>query len=267
MAVITEAYLRINYKKGQDKTFNYKKGDIITPSARQYLSDIGVKLISDQAGESLIESQKKSNLDIEKVDNSNQVQQNNVYKYICYETGAHFIEKPEHMTQIIGNQLVAKNHERIVFRGKIDLLLAKIIEMIQLYQKNDKEDLLKDLKELLEWLKKIQRAEILDEPIEQLSFMGLDESSQKKISHNPQKHFGVNHLFDINENTHEVAVKLNVLRAESRTLEIAALDAFYKQRKVERPDLLLMLNRLSSCIYIMMLKAVSGKYDLITKKK
>lgn len=267
MAVITEAYLRVNFKKTNEKTFHHKKGDILTPSARQYLSDLGVKLITDQMLEGILDKQKKTALEKEEKQPLDQAPLQTAYKYVCYENGSQFIEKPEHMTQIAGNQLVVKNHERIVLRGKIDLLLAKVIELIQFYQKNAQEEVAKDLRELFQWLKTIQRAEILDEPMPQLSFMGLDALAQKAMSHNPQQYFGTTHLFDINENTHEVAVKLNVLRAEARTLEIAAVDAFYKPRAVQRPDLLLTLNRLSSCIYIMMLKAVSGKYDLPTKKK
>ena len=166
----------------------------------------------------------------------------------------------------MGNQLVVKNHKRIVLRGKIDLLLANVISQLQQYKKSGQDEVAKDLREILDWVRAIQRAEILEEPIPSLTFMGFDEATQKAMSHDPKRYFGTPHLFGIDENTHEVAVAMNVLRAEARSIELAAVDAFYKPKEVQRPDLLLAFNRLSSCIYLMMLKAVSGKYDPQSKK-
>ena len=48
-------------------------------------------------------------------------------KYVDYETGAYYMEKPEHMTQLFGNVLVAKDHPRIHFRGKLDSLQALVV--------------------------------------------------------------------------------------------------------------------------------------------
>jgi len=46
----------------------------------------------------------------------------------------------------------------------------------------------------------------------------------------------------------------------SRECEVAAVDAFYKEGKTERVDMLKALNRLSSILYLMMLKANNGDY-------
>ncbi|MCK5912515.1 MAG: hypothetical protein KAG12_01460, partial [Desulfuromusa sp.] len=35
--------------------------------------------------------------------------------------------KPEHLTQLTGNQLVPKDHSRIVFRGWLDRIQAEIL--------------------------------------------------------------------------------------------------------------------------------------------
>lgn len=51
------------------------------------------------------------------------------------------------------------------------------------------------------------------------------------------------------------------MRALSRELEIKGVEAFVKENgTIERRDILLALNRLSSAIYIMMLRGVTGEY-------
>lgn len=265
MAVITEASIRGQYKGTEEKVYYHQKNDILTPSARQYLSDQGVKIVTEKDKQAAEAAQVKEAASTQQAEVKT-ITEAPSYAYVCYETGAHFIKKPEHMTQLTGNQLVAKNHKRIVLRGQIDLLLAKVIEQLQYYRKSGQDEVAKDLRELFDWVKAIQRAEILEEPIPSLTFMGYDEATQKAMSHDPKRYFGTPHLFGIDENTHEVAVAMNILRAQARSIELTAVDAFYRPKEVQRPDLLLAFNRLSSCIYLIMLKAVSGKYDPQSKK-
>ena len=47
MAVITEASIRGQFKGSEEKVYIHQKGDILTPSARQYLSDLGVKVVTE----------------------------------------------------------------------------------------------------------------------------------------------------------------------------------------------------------------------------
>lgn len=261
MAVITESHVRTLVKKSDDKVFVLKEKEILTPSAKQYLSDAGVKVISEKEAQQAKTENHPSEPNV--VSPSPEVTKPEVipFKYTCYETGAQFIEKPEHMTQLMGNQLVIKSHKRIVLRGQIDAMLAAVVKQHQAYLSHNSDALKSDMKELGHWIRTIQRTEILEEPLPALSFMGLDEATQKAMSHDPMKYFGVRHLFGINEDTHDVAVSLNCLRAQARVMELSAVEAFYKPKAVERPDLLMAFNRFSSCIYLMMLKAVTGQYD------
>ncbi len=266
MAVITEATVRSQLGKIKEKQYRHKKGDILTPSARQYLGDQGIKIIDEtkpMAEEKLESETSKAPLENKA---SKEATVENPFKYVCYETGAHFMSKPEYMTQLMGNQLVVKNHKRIVLRGQIDKALANAVWLVQVFKKEGYAQVAKDLREICDWIRLIQRVEILEEPVPKLTFMGLDEATQKAMSHDPMKFFGTPHLFGIDENTNEIAVRLNIFRAEIRQLELSAVDAFYKPKDIERPDLLLTLNRLSSCVYLMMLKAVSGKYESESKK-
>jgi ethanolamine utilization cobalamin adenosyltransferase len=53
---------------------------------------------------------------------------------------------------------------------------------------------------------------------------------------------------------------LNKLRTLIREVEITAVDAFVSELEIQKIDLLRALNRLSSAIYIMMLKEEKGEY-------
>ena len=55
---------------------------------------------------------------------------------------------------------------------------------------------------------------------------------------------------------------LNKLRASVRETEVAAVSAFKDKRRMERKDIVEELNRLSSALHIMMLKYLSGEYEV-----
>lgn len=277
MAVITESTIRAKFRQIEDQIYYIPKGDILTPSARQYLTDQKVTILKE--GELSKSKAKVLEKELTKVSQENHEtkekeenpspnmaveplsQKETLYPYIDYETGAHYMHKPEFMTQLKGNQLVVKNHKRILLRGKIDLLLSKVIVLMLDFKKEGNTQVSQELREIFNFVKAIQRAEILEEALPNLTFLGMDPATQKSVSHDPMKHYGTPHLFGIDENTHEVAIRLNELRAEARAIEIAGVDTFYSPRGIERVDLLTAFNRLSSCIYIMMLRAVSGVYD------
>ena len=90
--------------------------------------------------------------------------------------------------------------------------------------------------------------------------LGYDIDTLKEITHNTHKYYKTGHLFEINVDYDETVIDINCLRVMSRQLEVAAVDAFYKDGKTERVDMLKALNRLSSIFYLMMLKANNGDY-------
>jgi len=62
----------------------------------------------------------------------------------------------------------------------------------------------------------------------------------------------------------KVVAKLNLLRAQIRELEVSAVDAFYNKesKSVERSDIIMALNRMSSLLFIIMCKYMGGIYKL-----
>ena len=105
--IITESFLRKSFLKEIPETFYLHEGQILTPAGAQFLSDRQVKVLSGEASAA---------------EGSDSVQ-----RYVAVADGTTYVEKPEHLTQLAGNQLVPKDHPRIVFRGWLDQLQAEIL--------------------------------------------------------------------------------------------------------------------------------------------
>lgn len=158
--------------------------------------------------------------------------------------GGWYDEKPEHMTQLEGNILVPKTHPRIAFRGKLDSLQAQVILLIL-----EEPELKGPLEELLDFLRRMLKSEVLGEPFPFGTLLGMPEEQLRKISQLPQKYLGIPHFMPGPEDGAAIA-RLNVLRAQVREAELLAAAAF----PTGREDILRGLNRLSSAVYILMLK-------------
>lgn len=249
VSVLTEYALRSKLRSENITEFVVEKNTIVTPSARQYLQDKGIKLVvkDDKAPES-------NNQKIEKQEENKFMPKYEGIQGGFYET------KPEFMTQLYGNKLVIKDHKRIIFRGKIDSLEGKILETQILAKNLGNKKVLSELEEVLKFLREIAKAEILNENLGEFSILGMNEDELRAISHNPKKHIGVDHLFYPSYEIGDMAVALNLLRSATREVEIAAIAAFKNDEgEVSRKDIVRYLNRLSSCFYIMTLKAIAGK--------
>ena len=159
-------------------------------------------------------------------------------------------EKPEHMTHLHGDVLVAKTHPRIAFRGSIDLLEA---ELILCKLKTG----IAPLQEVLELARRLIRCDVLDEPVGEFALGGLTESEQRRRSHFPQEVYGIAHFMPEAEDGERIAL-LNRCRALCRKAELAACHAFTDRDGVPtRLDILQALNRMSSFLYILMLEEKS----------
>lgn len=255
--VLTEDKLKSLYKKEEFKQFTLEKGTIMTPSARQFLVDKGIEIL--KAGE-IITTPKKTELEEKKEVIEKIIEKPITPKYVGL-AGESYFEKPEHMTQISGNILVNKTHERIVFRGKLDTLQAKWLVLQKEFDSYENEKLNKDMESTTVFIKKMVLAEVLDVELEEIKVLGENLDKIKEISHNPKKFFGMGHLFDISVKSNLLVLKLNEMRSLSREAEIAGVAAFSNERGiVEKKEMLKALNRLSSVIYVMMLKGEKGEY-------
>lgn len=169
------------------------------------------------------------------------------------ENGAIFREKPEQMTHLHGNVLVMKTHPRIAFRGEMDTLEAEII-LCQLVADAETK---KALGEVLGFARVLIRCDVLNEPVPTSRLCGLTEQEQRRHSHFPQEFYGQPHFMPEAADG-EVIARLNRCRCAARTAERMAVAAFTDgEGNPTRADLLRAMNRLSSMLYILMIRLKS----------
>ncbi len=230
-------------------------GQIITPAAAQILSDAKVEVRripadSRPAAGTAALSGKAEALAARPGPAA-------VCRYVSAADGGCYEQKPEHLTQLHGKKLVAKDHPRIVLRGALDQLQAEILILQD--QVGDCPALVADLGDVLGRCRNILKAEVLEQPLEDTRVIGLNDAELRDRSHHPKQHFGIEHVLP-EHGMDKVVLDLNLLRTRVRATEICAVTAFRGDCGVERPDLIQALNRMSSAVYVMMLKHMAGMY-------
>ena len=171
--------------------------------------------------------------------------------------GASFAEKPEHMTHLRGNVLVPKTHPRIAFRGGIDTLEAELLLCAQAADG----PLRQTLCAMLDFVRSLIRADVLDEPVGAIELCGYTPEQLREYSHYPEKHFGQPHFLACYTDG-PALLAVNKLRTVVRQTELAAYAAFRDaDGNVTRGDMILGLNRLSSLMWIFMIKLKAGRYE------
>jgi len=253
MKAITELSLRQQFKKGIPESITLKSGQILTPSAAQFLKDKGVQWVLSGKNEPEAKGElKQASLD------KNPPGYEPQERYISAGDGGRFTAKPEHMTQLKGKLLVPKDHPRIAFRGKLDSLQSQIL-LLQ-HTEKDNQTLFQDLGEVLAWTREILKSEVLDEELKKEMVLGLSDTQLRQQSHQPKKYFKCGHIFPTADMSRTM-LELNRLRTEVRSVELSAIRAFTSEYRVERSDILQALNRMSSAVYIMMLRLESKVYS------
>ncbi len=255
MKVITEAILRAELKSDEITQYTLPEGKILSPAAREYLQMRKIKLITQK---DIAKNERTANTPVQ----TQAVQSESVNaKFVDYVTGAFYNEKPEHMTHIYGNKLVAKNHPRIAFRGKLDRLEAEIVLTQALIAQNaGREKLVADLGDIMRVCTLIMRSEVLDLPYENVIILGMSQEEIHARSHNPMKYYNIKQLLLPEYGLGVEYAYINKIRAMVREIEVAAVDAFYENGKYTRNDIVMELNRLSSCMHLIGCKYLAGEY-------
>ena len=213
---LEQAKANVRTREGK-RVFFLGEGDTLTSAAKDYLAAERIPILP--------------------------ASQAKITRYVGLD-GGYYDEKPENMTQLEGNILVPKTHPRIAFRGKLDSLQAQTV-LLSL----EEPGLEGPLGEILEFLRRMLRCEVLGESFPFGTLLGMPEEQLRKISQLPQKYLGTPHFMPGPEDGTAIA-RLNVLRTQVRETELLAAAAF----PLDREDILRGLNRLSSAVYILMLK-------------
>ena len=164
-------------------------------------------------------------------------------------SGGFITEKPEHMTHLNGQVLVSKTHPRIRFRGEMDLLEGELM-LCQL----ECPDFQEELGQILELSRQLIRCDVLEEPVKEASLCGLSQQQLRSHSHFPQEYYGQPHFMPSADDGREL-LQLNRCRCLTRKAELSAVEAFSdREGNPTRPDILRALNRMSSMLYILMIR-------------
>lgn len=164
--------------------------------------------------------------------------------------------KPEAMTQLLGNKLVYKDDPRIILRGKLDSFQAQCIALI--YRYKDRSLLADQLKELVQYSMLILKHEVLDTPLPDQKLLSWTYKEIRERSHNPAPYYGLKQMVLVNEDFPLCVIELNIFRALIREIELTAVQAFRQGDQITRNDLVLALNRMSSCFHILMYQELAS---------
>ena len=225
----TEDMVRQNLRNREGKrVFYLGKGDTLTPGARDWLTRERIAILPAETAKP------------------------DAYRLLC---GAVLTEKPEQMTHLNGDVLVLKTHPRIRFRGAVDTLEAELL-WCALHLDGQ---LRKDVTEVLNLARRLIRCDVMNEPVPEEKLCGLTESQLRSHSHRPQDYYGQTHFMpEVTDG--ERILLLNRCRTAARAAELAAVAAFTDENgNGERTDILRALNRMSSMIYILMIREKAGK--------
>ena len=255
MKLITEQDLRAEIGGKDLRSYRVDRGTIVTPSARQYLSDRKIELL---VGEEAPAQPTRAAAPLSP--SGAEGTEPKKARFIGPD-GGNFTEKPEHLTHLSGNRLVTKGHPRIAFRGRMDSLQSKIMELQVRAVELGNGVLAEELDELLDFARSLLAAEVTGRPVDDVPLLGLELDEIRAMSHNPKKTFGLGHIRP-HYSMGALCVGLNALRSEVREVELAAFRAFSgNDGALDRLDVLRALNRLSSAFYILMYRHLPSGYN------
>ena len=216
--LFSEENVKANIRnRGGNRVFYLAAGDTLTPSARDFLQRERIEILP---------------VSIAKPE-----------EYVL-ENGAVFREKPENYTHLRGNILVPKTHPVIAFRGAIDTLQAELL----MAQTAVPQTMQKDVGEILQLARNMIRWDVLEEPAHLDTLCGLTEDQLRQRSHRPQEFYGIPHFMPAHTDGPAI-LQLNRTRCAARAAELALAHAY-----PHRTDLLQVMNRMSSMLYLLMIQ-------------
>ncbi len=270
MKAITEAVIRDELRDSVPEVYTVPKGKLLSPAAREYLNQLQVEIayegkeIPKRVNDLKENTPSKQPHKMEAPDrpaSSKDVDIPVKFKYIDDETGAGYMVKPEHMTGLRGNILVDKSHPVIKYRGKLDKLQADIVcAQVQISAVENCKGVIDDLQDILSIVRELMLCDVMDKPFERETIIGMSHKELRERSHAPEKFYEVKYM-QLPEHTMGLTFALlNMLRAEAREVELAAVEAYKDGRKTLRPDVIEEWNRMSSALHVMMMKYQHGDY-------
>lgn len=287
MEILTDIKLRAHWFKNHEATYCLSKGTMLTPAARDFVREHGIHLIYE--GERPSEEEAvcgdgqpakvttacedgqpaAAKAAVRRMDKEQGYQAMPMApvpkgpdakpRYVDGSTGENLSVKPENMTHLHGNVLVPKTHPQIAFRGMLDSLEAKIMAVQVMAGNDGLHELTDALDEMLAYVRRILSAEVLDTELEEMNLLGLGSDGLRYESHHIQEIYGIPHTMP-DYRMGRICIALNELRTFVREAELAAAKAFCDGSQCVRPDIIEAMNRLSSVVYILFCRQLTGKW-------
>ena len=189
--VLSEDILKIKYRKEPFDVFEIEKGTLLTPSAKQFLNEKGIRLVIK--GEESPVSTKQNEF-------GEETEEKIIYEKPKYvgKNGECYFEKPEYMTVVDGNVLISKNSKLISLRGKIDTFLAELLLNTKEIEQSSNNKLIKDIETVIKFIQNIIVAEKLDKILEnQILLDSKTIKDIKEIIDNTKEYFKNGHLLEV----------------------------------------------------------------------
>ena len=176
--------------------------------------------------------------------------------------------KQEHKTSLSGGMIVDKTNLRVELRGRLDSLNAMVVELQIRGEQQGLISLVEELEELGGKLHDIFLCEVTGKACGDLFLWGMSSDEIRERSHYPERYFGLGHIRS-HYTMGPIAAGLNMLRTQIREAELSACRAFAvppkplntEDEKIDRTDIIKVLNRLSSAAYILTYKYLPDGYD------
>lgn len=269
--IITESDLRANWSKEKITVLKIPPGSVITPPAREFIRNKGILVEIEGEGaidftgltySTAVHSQQDEKAHGRKMPSAafGEARWNTGnWKDLADRQEHHGVnpatplksEKPEYMTHLNGKKLVVKSDPVIRLRGQLDSFISQLVETELWFLEKGCNGMAEKLNEVVVFCRGLMQAEVLEKEFDFPLIFGFNKEQLREISHDPMKYFGVKHSFVSKKHGMSVA-KLHILRAKSREVELAAVDAFVTANgKCSREDIVSALNRLSSILYIL----------------
>ena len=243
--LLTDAELRAHWHRTRDRRCVVPPGTMLTPAARDFIRENGIELVEGGGSMTRVPVPTRDGRPL----------------FVNAETGETLDRKPEDMTHLSGNRLVSKLHPRIAFRGRLDALCAQILCLQAEADGAGQLALSEALGEVLDRVRQILGAEVREAPLADAALLGMSDEALRRASHNVRESCGIDHPIP-DRRMGRLALGVNLLRTQVREAELSALAAFAGADGVcTRQDIVKALNRLSSAVYLIFCRLLSGRLD------
>lgn len=177
---ITETWLRANHTLSEGSEIHLPADARLTPSARELLESRRLRIkFLDQQGRLFVDDDEQQPQPVHGLTSSD------THPQACCELCRQpVVKKPDTLTHLTADKMVAKSDPRLGFRAALDSAIALTV-WLQIELAEPWQPWLADIRSRLG---NIMRADAIDEPLAAQSIVGLSEDELHRLSHQPLRY-------------------------------------------------------------------------------